>query len=67
MLTFVLTRHLRKIGPTLDPTDFTDDQAASAVGRFTRGKFRLIHRLFVRIERIMRINDLTVITSAVVS
>lgn len=31
MLTFVLTRHLRKIGPTLDPTDFTDDQAASDV------------------------------------
>jgi len=37
------------------------------VGRITRGNFRLVHRLFVQIERVlMKINDLTVITSDVI-
>ncbi len=31
-----------------------------------RGNFRLIQRLFVQIERVLRINDLTVITDDVV-
>jgi len=65
-LAFVLSRHWRKLGLTLDLTDFTDAQAVAAVGRITRGNFRLIHRLFVQIERVLRINDLTVITSDVV-
>jgi len=37
-----------------------------AVGRITRGNFRPVHRLFVQIERVLRINDLTVITSDVI-
>jgi DNA transposition AAA+ family ATPase len=65
-LAHVLTRHWHKLGLTLDLTDFTDAQAVAAVGRITRGNFRLIHRLFVQIERVMRINDLAVITSDVV-
>jgi len=32
--------------PSLDVTDFTDAQAVAAVGRITRGNFRLVHRLF---------------------
>ncbi len=50
----------------LDTGDFTDAQAIAAVGRITLGNFRLIQRLFVQIERILRINDLTVITDDVV-
>jgi DNA transposition AAA+ family ATPase len=65
-LAFVLTRHWQTLGLTLDLTDFTDAQAVAAIGRITRGNFRLIHRLFAQIERVMRINDLTVITSDVV-
>jgi len=65
-LAFVLSRHWRKLGLALDLTDFTDAQAVAAVGRITRGNFRLVHRLFVQIERVLRINDLTVITSDVV-
>ncbi len=62
-LAFVLSRHWRKLGLTLD---LTDAQAVSAVGRITRGNFRLVHRLFVQIERVLKINDLTVITSDVI-
>lgn len=65
-LTFVLTRHWKRLGLTLDPTDFTDTQAVATIARLTRGNFRLIYRLFTQIERIMRINELAVITSDVV-
>ena len=65
-LTFVLTRHWRQLGLSLDSTDFTDTQAMAAISRITRGNFRLLHRLFVQMERILRINELHVITEAVV-
>jgi DNA transposition AAA+ family ATPase len=65
-LTFVLTRHWRKLGLSLDSADFTDTQAIAAISRITSGNFRLLHRLFVQIERILRINELNVITEDVV-
>jgi AAA domain-containing protein len=65
-LTFVLTRHWRKLGLSLDSADFTDTQAIAAISRITHGNFRLLHRLFMQIERILRINELRVITEEVV-
>ena len=65
-LTFVLTRHWRQLGLSLDSTDFTDTQAMAAISRITNGNFRLLHRLFVQIERILLINELNVITEDVV-
>jgi DNA transposition AAA+ family ATPase len=65
-LTFVLTRHWRQLGLSLDSADFTDTQAIAAISRITRGNFRLLHRLFVQIDRILRINELHVITEDVV-
>jgi len=65
-LTFVLTRHWRQLGLSLDNADFTDTQAIAAISRITHGNFRLLHRLFVQIERILRINALNVITEDVV-
>ncbi len=57
---------LEKLGLTLDLGDFKDAQAVAAVGRVTRGNFRLIQRLFTQIERVMRMNKLQVITTEVV-
>ena len=65
-LTFVLTRHWRTLGLSLDSADFTDTQAMAAISRITNGNFRLLHRLFVQMERILRINELRVITEDVV-
>jgi DNA transposition AAA+ family ATPase len=65
-LTFVLTRHWRQLGLSLDSADFTDTQAIAAISRITNGNFRLLHRLFIQIERILRINKLSVITEDVV-
>jgi len=65
-LTFVLTRHWRALGIDLDDADFTDTQAMASIARLTGGNFRLLHRLFVQIERIMKINELAAITEDVV-
>lgn len=65
-LSFVLTRHWRQLGLTLDDADFTDTQAIASIARITGGNFRLLHRLFVQIERILTINGLSVITDDVV-
>lgn len=66
-LSFVLKRHWRKLGLELSAADFTDAQAISTIARITAGNFRLLQRLFVQIERILRINELTVITDDVVN
>lgn len=65
-LTFVLTRHWRQLGLSLDEADFTDVQAMASITRITGGNFRLLHRLFVQIGRILKINGLSVITDDVV-
>jgi hypothetical protein len=38
----------------------------AAISRSTRGNVRLLHRLFVQRERILRMNELQVITEDVV-
>lgn len=65
-MTFVLQRHWRKLGLELDDAEFTDVQAISAIARITGGNFRLLQRLFVQIERVLAINELTAITDDVV-
>lgn len=62
-LLFVLERHWRSLGKTLDPDDFTD---AQAMARITRGNFRLLERLFPQIQRILKINELDTITNDVI-
>jgi DNA transposition AAA+ family ATPase len=49
-----------------DTADFSDAQAIAAIARITSGNFRLIQRLFVQIQRILSINELTLVTSDVV-
>lgn len=65
-LTFVLTRHWRKLGLQLDDADFTDHQAIACIARITGGNFRLLQRLFVQIDRILKINELSLVTDDVV-
>jgi DNA transposition AAA+ family ATPase len=65
-LSFVLTRHWRRLGLELDEADFTDAKAIASIARITGGNFRLLQRLFVQIGRILKINDLSAITDDVV-
>lgn len=57
-LLFVLDRHWKRLGRTLDPDDFTDAQAVAAIERITRGNFRL--------NRVLKINQLDTITDDVI-
>lgn len=68
-----LSTHIRhpppripKLGLQLDEADFTDHQAIASIARITGGNFRLLHRLFVQIDRILKINDLSLVTDEVV-
>ena len=63
---FVLEHHWKKIGSTLQPDDFTDQEAVATVIQVTAGNFRLLQRLFSQIERILKLNDLKTITKEVV-
>jgi len=65
-LLFVLERQWRKLGHDLNPDDFTDAQAVAAIERITRGNFRLLERLLPQIQRVLRINELDVITNDVI-
>jgi DNA transposition AAA+ family ATPase len=65
-LRFVLTHHWEKLGLQLSADDFTDAEAVATVARITAGNFRLVHRLFAQIQRILNINDLNTITREVV-
>ncbi|HEY3732846.1 MAG TPA: AAA family ATPase [Streptosporangiaceae bacterium] len=65
-LSFVLDHHWADLGLTLSASDFTDTEAAAAITRITGGNFRLVHRLFDQIARILEINGLHTITSEVV-
>ena len=46
--------------------DFTDAQVMAAIARLTGGNFRLLQRLFVQVDRVLRINELSVVTAEVV-
>ena len=54
------------LGFDLKLEDFTDYEAITTIIKITKGNFRLIHRLFAQIDRIMDINGLDKISTEVV-
>jgi DNA transposition AAA+ family ATPase len=65
-LRFILAHKWEQLGLALSPDDFTDAEALAAIARITGGNFRLVQRLFSQVERIMQINELSIITKEVV-
>lgn len=63
---FVLSRRWPELG-LHDTDDFTANEARAAILRITNGNFRLTTRLMAQVHRIMEINQLTTLTSEVVT
>lgn len=55
-----------ELGVSIKLEDFSDYEAITSIIRITGGNFRLIHRLFAQIDRILEINQLQSITVEVV-
>ncbi len=65
-MVFILEHHWNKLGLDLDRKDFSDTEAVAAIARITDGNFRLIHRLFNQIKRIMKVNEMNSISKEIV-
>lgn len=55
-----------ELGLGLQLADFSNYEAMNLILKITNGNFRLIHRLFTQIERVMEINQLQEISVDVV-
>lgn len=62
----ILTYKWQELGLPMKLEDFSDYEAVTSIIRITGGNFRLMHRLFSQIERILEINKLSTITTEVV-
>jgi len=65
-LELVLERQWRALGLTLNPDNFIDARAISLIAQLTGGNFRLLDRLFEQVERILQINELSMISNEVI-
>jgi DNA transposition AAA+ family ATPase len=63
---FLFEHQWQQLGIQLQPSDFSDAEALSAIIRITGGNFRLMQRLCTQIERILQINEQQLITKEVV-
>lgn len=54
------------LGIDLKLEDFSDYEAITTIIKITKGNFRLIHRLFTQIDRVLKINNMTTINVEVV-
>lgn len=61
-----MCRKSSDLGIDLKLEYFSDYEAITTIIKITKGNFRLIHRLFAQIYRILKINNLDVITVDVV-
>jgi hypothetical protein len=64
-LSFVTTHHCRKVCSSA-VRDSPNVKAIATISRITGGNFRLLHRLLVQIERVLKINKRTAITVDVI-
>lgn len=65
-LDIVIQRHWDAICAPVRPQDPTTAAALAVIRRATQGNFRLVHRLFAQMQRILEIDSLAVISSEVV-
>jgi Holliday junction resolvasome RuvABC ATP-dependent DNA helicase subunit len=63
----IITGQAERLGVTLGPHAFPDPAAVAAIIRASNGNFRLLQRVLQQIERVLELNDLTIVTPEVVA
>lgn len=63
---FIVERKWVELGCKFNKDDFVDAEALAALVRMTHGNFRLIGRLLFQVQRILKINGLSLITKEVI-
>jgi DNA transposition AAA+ family ATPase len=63
---FILEKHCQKLSLSFSADDFTDQETLASVARITHGNFRLLRRLLSQCQRIMKINNLKLLTKEVI-
>ncbi|HGO6693939.1 TPA: AAA family ATPase [Legionella pneumophila] len=63
---FTLEHNWQKLGLNLKADEFADHEAMASIIRITNGNFRLLDRLFMQIDRLLKLNQLQHITNEVV-
>ena len=66
-LQHVIERQWVQLGLETSVADGADVSVTNAIARVTGGNFRLVHRLFAEIERVMIVNSLPTLTTDVVA
>lgn len=63
---FIIQNNYQSLNIDINPNDFSDHEAISAVARITQGNFRLINRLLKQAIRIMEVNQISSISKEVI-
>ena len=64
-LAFVLRRNWRHLGQELSDDDFTETHAIATIARLSSANFRPLQRLLVQVDRVLRINEPSVVAAEV--
>jgi hypothetical protein len=65
-LRFILEHHWDQFGLPFNREDWTDVEAVFTIIRMTGSNVRLLKRLFTQTQRILEINELTMVTKEVI-
>ena len=63
---FLFEQKWQELGRQFDKETFVDVEAMNEIIKITHGNFRLINRIFDQMQRLMQINNLTVLTKELV-
>ena len=63
---FIVERKWADLGCAFQKEDFADNESLATLVRMTHGNFRLIDRLLVQVQRILEVNNLSLITKEVI-
>lgn len=62
-MTYIVDKHLNQLDTKIKLEDFDDFETMNSIIRITKGNFRILTRLFKQLERLMKINNTSLINS----